>query len=270
MNDQSLDPKRQAMIAALYGELDAEELAKFETLLNQDDALRAEWEELRETRALLETATVNEPAYTPEFVFVDRSQREAKPKRRLAWLPSWSPAWGFASVAACLAILMGAGLRMDHVDNGLLLRFGPGPVPKAPVTTPQDSTPPSQQNSRPIETPIPTGSGPVLERTAQVVTRDDLNLYSTRMLDALTRLVDDAQDRQRKEFADLMGRFYEEMSNEQERKYTSLRQRMDGIGLGLASEQVRTNQQISRLTDRMGGKALPDSLATPRTLDKDK
>jgi hypothetical protein len=269
MNDESLDPKRQAMIAALYGELGEEELAKFETLLNQDAALRAEWEELRETRALLETATVNEPVYTPEFVFVDRSRREAKPKRRWAWLPSWSPAWGFASAAACLAILMGAGLRMDHVDNGLVLRFGPGPVPKAPVTTPQDKTPPSQ-NTRPIETPISTGPGPVLERTAQVVTRDDLNQYSTRMLDALTRLVDDAQDRQRKEFADIMTQFYDVMSNEQQRKYQSLVQRMDGIGLGLRFEQERTSKQISWLTDRMGGSALPDSLATPRTPDKDK
>ena len=90
MNDESLDPKRQTMIAALYGELSTEEQARFEVLLSEDAALRAEWEELRETRALLETVTANEPAHTPEFVFIDRAQKESKPKRRFAWLPAFS------------------------------------------------------------------------------------------------------------------------------------------------------------------------------------
>ncbi len=267
MKDESLDPKRQTLIAALYGELDAEELAQFQALLDADATLRAEWDELRETRALLETATVNEPAHTPEFVFIARVQREAKPKRRFAWLPGFSPAWGFASVAACLAILMGAGLRMDHVDNGLVLRFGP-----APVTKPASSTSPAQQQETPSTSyspPISTNGPTRGETIAQVgVTRDDLNQYSTRMLDALTRLVEDSQDRQRKEFAYMMGRFYEEMSDENQRKYESLRSRMDGIGLGLRSD-IRASQQISRLSDQVRG-TTPDSLVTPRNLDKDK
>jgi hypothetical protein len=261
MKDETLDPKRQTLIAALYGELDAEELGKFQALLDEDAALRAEWEELREARVLLETATVNEPAYTPEFVFIDQSQKEAKPKRRFAWLPSVSPAWGFASVATCLAILMGAGLRMDHMDHGLVLRFGPAPVAKpaaTPAQTPQEASPQ-------FKPPVPV-DGVRVETTAQAVTRDDLNQYSNRMLDTMTRLMDDSQDRQRKEMAYMMGRFYEEMAGEQERKYDDLRQRMDGIGIGLARE-IRGNQKISRLTDQVGGTA--DSLATPRS-DKDK
>jgi len=269
MNDETLDPKRQTLIAALYGELDAEELAKFQALLEEDAALRAEWEELREARALLETATMNEPAHTPEFVFIDRSQKEAKRKRGFAWLPAFSPAWGFASAAACLAILMGAGLRLDHVDNGLMLRFGPGPASKpTPVPATQTVTP--QESKSSLVTPIPN-DGTHIETTAQVVTRDDLNQYSNRILVSLTRLMDESQDRQRKEFGYMMGRFYEEMANEQERKYESLRQRVDGIGLGLMSEQTRTSQQISRLTDQVRGTALPaDSVATPRNPDKDK
>ena len=260
MKDESLDPKRQTMIAALYGELDADELVKFEALLNQDATLREEWDELREARALLETATVNEPAHTPEFVFIDRSQREAKPKRRFAWLPTWSPAWGFASVAACLAVLMGAGLRMDRVDNALVLRFGAGPAPKAPVSTAQ----PGSLSHPPITQP------PIIEKTAQPLTAEDLNQYSTQMLDALTRLVSDSQDRQRKEFADLMGQFYDVMSKEQQRKYQSLVQRMDGIGLGLKYEQQRTNQQISWLTDQVRSTPSDSSQVTPRNPNKDK
>ena len=266
MKDESLDPKRQTLIAALYGELNAEELTKFQALLDEDAALRSEWEELRETRALLETAAVNEPAHTPEFVFIDRSQKVAKPKRRFAWLPTFSPAWGFASVATCLAILMSAGLRMDHVENGLVLRFGPAPVTKQ-TTGPANQTVTPQETKPPLSAPIST-DGVRVETTAQVVTRDDLNNYSNRMLDALTRLVDDAQDRQRKEFAYMMGRFYEEMADEQQRKYESLRSRMDGIGLGLRSD-IRASQQISRLSDQTRG-TTPDSLVTPRNPDKDK
>ncbi|HYV51115.1 MAG TPA: hypothetical protein VE910_04370 [Dongiaceae bacterium] len=266
MKDETLDPKRQTLIAALYGELDAEELGKFQALLDEDAALRAEWEELREARALLETAAVNEPAYTPEFVFIDRSQKEAKAKRRFSWLPSLSPAWGFASVAACLAILMSAGLRMDRVENGLVLRFGPAPVPQQ--TAPAQTVTPSETKS-PLTTPI-SPNGVRVEPTAQALTRDDLNQYSERMLGALTQLVGDAQDRQRKEFADLMGRFYEEMSGEQQRKYQSIMQRVDGMGLGLRYEQQRTNQQISWLTDQVKGTPPDSTLTTPRNPNKDK
>jgi len=270
MKEESLDPKRQTLIAALYGELDAEALEQFQASLEEDPLLRAEWEELREARALLETAALNEPAHTPEFVFIDRSQATAKPKRRLFGRPLFSPAWGFASVAACLAILMGAGLRMDRMDNSLVLRFGPAPVPKT-VATPTQSVTPSETTPQ-FNPPVPVGGGVRVETTAEkAVTRDDLNRYSTRMLDALTQMMGDAQERQRRDMSYLMGRFYEEMADEQDRKYESLRQRVDGIGLGLMSEQTRTSQQISRLTDQVRGTASPaDSVATPRNPDKDK
>ena len=53
MKEESLDPKLQTLIAALYGELDAEALERFQASLEEDPLLRAEWEELREARALL-------------------------------------------------------------------------------------------------------------------------------------------------------------------------------------------------------------------------
>src|SRR5215510_3664149 len=212
MKDESLDPKRQTMIAALYGELSAEELATFHALLDEDATLRAEWEELREARALLETATINEPVHAPEFVFIDRSRSETKPKRRFSWLPAFSPAWGFASVAACLAILMGTGLRMDRMDNGIVLHFGNASVPTITKPDTQTGTSPGGQQLRPD---VPEDGGVRIKTTGQqAVTRDDLNAYSTRILDALTRVVDDSQDRQRKEFADMMGQFYDVMSKE--------------------------------------------------------
>jgi hypothetical protein len=266
MKEESLDPKRQLLIAALYGELDEETLGQFQALIDEDPVLRAEWEELRETRALLETAV--EPAATPEFVFLEPARAAATP-RRFWGLPAFSAAWGFASVAACLAILMGAGLRMDRVDNGLILRFGPAPAPKPAATVPAVDKP--RETAPPFTTPLPVDGvrGEATSQTGPPVTRDDLNRYSTRMLDAMTHLVDESQDRQRREFAYMMGRFYEEMTDEQQRKYESLRQRVDIVGLGLMSEQTRTNQQISRLTDQVRGTD-SDSLATPRNPDKDK
>ena len=61
------------------------------------------------------------------------------------------------------------------------------------------------------------------------------------------------------------------MSDEQDRKYQILRQRLDGVGLGLMSEQTRMNQRISRLIDQGPVNELPrDSLAAPKQPEKDK
>ncbi|HET9235062.1 MAG TPA: hypothetical protein VFP10_13055 [Candidatus Eisenbacteria bacterium] len=262
MKDTTLDPKRQLLIAALYGELDADGEARFQAAIEADPVLRAEWDELRETRALLETASATEPAITREFVFVRPPETKPTWRQRIF---AFSPALGFASVACGLVILLGAGLRLDQVDNGLVLRFGPAPVP-----APQTQEPASRTTQPEVNLPIPT-NGTRATPISQPVTREDLNLYSDRMLRAMETMVDDAQMEHNQRMARILGQFYEEMRDEQDRKYQILRQRVDGVGLGLMSEQNRMNQRISRFIDEGPVNELPtDSLAAPQQPEKDK
>ena len=262
MKDTTLDPKRQLLIAALYGELDADGEARFQAAIDEDPALRAEWDELRETRALLESASAPEPAITREFVFVRPPETKPTWRQRIF---AFSPAWGFASVACGLVILLGAGLRLDQVDNGLVLRFGPAPLP--PVQ--EEQVTPSTNHPE-VEVPIPP-DGTRATPISGPVTREDLNQYSTRMLKAMETMVDDAQMEHNQRMARILGQFYEEMSDEQDRKYQILRQRLDGVGLGLMSEQTRMNQQISRLIDHGPVNEMPqDSLAAPQQPEEDK
>ena len=257
MKDTTLDPKRQLLIAALYGELDADGEARFQAAIDEDPVLRAEWDELRETRALLETASASEPAMPREFVFVRPPETKPTWRQRVF---GFSPAWGFASVACGLVILLGAGLRLDQVDNGLVLRFGPAPVPPAPQTETTRTNQP--QVTLPIET-----DGTRVAPISQPVTREDL----TRMLEAMSTIVDDAQMQQNQKMAMILGQFYEEIRDEQDLKYRDLRQRVEGVGIGVRYQQDRMNQQIIRLMDQGTVTDLPsDSLAAPQQPEEDK
>ena len=53
MNNDTKAHWRDVMIGALYGELEAEELAEFETALAEHEDLRSEWQELQSTREAL-------------------------------------------------------------------------------------------------------------------------------------------------------------------------------------------------------------------------
>ncbi len=66
-DERPLDPLREKMISALYGELSTEETRRFEEALKNDTDLRAEWDELRGTRNFLSVAGNEEE--TAEFRF---------------------------------------------------------------------------------------------------------------------------------------------------------------------------------------------------------
>ena len=261
MKDTTLDPKRQLLIAALYGELDADGEARFQAAIDEDPVLRAEWDELRETRALLETASAAEPAITREFVFVRPPETKATWRQRFF---TFSPAWGFASVACGLVILLGAGLRLDRVDNGLVVRFGQAPVPQT-----QPKPEPVTPTRRPeITVPVPVdGDVRITPTSAHALTREDLNRSTIRTLEAMSNMVDDAQMEQNHKMAMILGQFYEEMRDEQDRKYRDLRQRVEAVGI----TQNRMNQRISRFIDQGSVNELPtDSLAAPQQPEEDK
>lgn len=156
MTDTPLDPKREQMIAALYGELSPEEMEAFRVLLKEDTELAREWEELRGTRSFLQKAGAEMEAHAEEqagaFSFLspeeeapsagraDRAGKQpdpgpptrpdAAPAEPVTWGARWrklllSPATGFAAAALTLAVLMLSGLRVDRVEGGLAIRFAP-------------------------------------------------------------------------------------------------------------------------------------------------
>ena len=129
MTDERLDPRRDRMMAAFCGDLSKDEEQAFLRSLEEDDEIRAEWEELLEVRSFLHQARAEE---SPGGFAFEMPPEEAKPvvwkrPRRSAWsLPSLfrSPVAGFALGAAAVVILLVAGLRIDHTGRGLLVHFG--------------------------------------------------------------------------------------------------------------------------------------------------
>ncbi len=132
MTDKELDPLRDQMVAALYGELPPEEEEEFLTRLADDPALKAEWDELQEARGFLGAADAADTA--PGFVFAlpaaaragGATQPGVPGRLRALWHGMLlRPAAGFALAAAACVVLMIAGLRVDRVPGGLALHFGP-------------------------------------------------------------------------------------------------------------------------------------------------
>lgn len=132
MTDKELEPQRDQMVAALYGELPPEEEEVFLTRLADDPALKAEWDELQEARGFLGAADAADTA--PGFVFAlpaaTRAGSATPPGARGRLRSLWHgmllrPAAGFALAAAACVVLMIAGLRVDRVPGGLAVHFGP-------------------------------------------------------------------------------------------------------------------------------------------------
>lgn len=136
MSDEPLETREQLLIAALYGELTEDQELDFQRRLSGDADLRAEWAELTGTRSLLqEWAPEEDPA--PSFVFVDDAEEPA--------LGGWerfirgirrgmsAPAWTFAGATVALVVLVISGFRVDRVENGFAVRFGPAPTLMQPA-----------------------------------------------------------------------------------------------------------------------------------------
>lgn len=266
MNEMNLDPGRQMLIRALYEELSAEELLAFEALLEEDAGLRADWEELRETRGLLASAASAAETESPFELALPVAPRGDRPEphrgfraRLRAGLRSgWIPAWSFAGAAAALAVLLLAGFRVDRVDQGVLFHFGSKapaftasetPSPPATLAGGTESLDIGQYTPADGVTALPTAAG------TDYLTRSDLDGYMAGVMGAVSELLGNYQQQQRGEMAFI----YEQMIKEQKRDFERLKARVDGVGLGLMREQNQTRQ---RLEDLMTTRVEPESLGT--------
>lgn len=218
MSEHNLPPHAERMIAALYGELNAEDQAAWERDLERDPELRAEWDELCATRRTLggwevESAPAN-------LVFLEPARRDpaGEGSRRRTW---FRPAWGLAAAAAAAVVLLAAGARVDRVDNGVALTFGESrPAPVARYSDPGGDLP---------------------------VTRADLSAYSTDMLNAVSAMLLDQRAQQEGELAYVLQNLYENLKAEQRREVDDLRVQIQGMGMGLWAEQTRTTARLESI-----------------------
>jgi anti-sigma factor RsiW len=131
MREELIDPRKDKLIAFLYGELSDADAREVEKMLAEDLELRREFEELREMRSLLGEWEIEEK--TPGFVLVDTEASSGRRAggvrplgtRGLAQRIASSRAWWGLAAAACLLIVLGAsGFRIERVNGGVAFRFG--------------------------------------------------------------------------------------------------------------------------------------------------
>jgi hypothetical protein len=258
MRDEPLDPRIDRMMAALYGELSESEERAFERLLEKDDALRAEFEELRETRAILGGWEIEERV--PSFVLVDepaaaeRSERRSPAsgwRERVAgfFRPLFArPAWGLATAAVALLVLAVGGFRVERVDGGVAFRFG---EPTAPPTTALDDLPlgPGRSLDGPSGSGAAKGGDGAVVPVAGYVTKRELDDRDAEMMVSLASLLNDYGERRDEEMADLLLNYYRDTRDRQDSDYRDLQRRIDALGY----QFLRSTGNAPPLDESLGG-----------------
>ena len=255
MSQDAMDPRKEKLIAALYGELSPEDEREFEAMLAEDGELRSEFEELQGTRTFLKQWEL--PDAAPNFVFMDEKLESAGREGQGFWarlkrgLSAPIPSWGFAGATMALAVLILTGFRVDWVNHGVVFRFGSEPATVATTEFPGVDTRIGMANG-----PADITARPVMQQGLPV-TRDDLDRYSGGMMQAMSNMLDSRQTKQNTELAYILQAFYEELHLQRERDYDELRAQVQGVGLGLMAEQSMTNAALKSLMGRDGTLPLP-------------
>jgi len=227
--NKPLDPARELMMAALYGELSTGETKRFEALLERDEDLRAEWDELRGTRRFISVAGFEEDEADFSFTLPVElpsgrpDERPAATAVRGAWRRWGAVATGFAAAAAIFIALLWSGLRVDQTPGGWLIGFGGVPELQADASHEPE------------------------------LTREDFASFARELVTATDHRLTRMEERQAGEQAVLARGFLEaldiqqqELSLHQQRYYEDLRARVELVAYGLAASQRprRTLQQM--------------------------
>ena len=208
--DKALDPMREKMVAALYGELSTAEMRQFEEILADNEALRAEWDELRGTRRFISVAGDGEDETEFSFTLpVELPEQQAGHRSggavRSPWRRWGAVAAGFAAAAAIFGALLFSGLRVDRTPGGLFIGF----------------------------------SG----ATASL-TREDFSSFARELVTATDQRLTRMEERRTGEQAVLARGFLEALDVQQQglalhqqRNYEDLRARVELVAFGLAATQ---------------------------------
>jgi hypothetical protein len=277
MSDESLDPRIDTMMAALYGELSESEERAFRRLLETDPALRAEWDELQGSRSLLAGWKVEETV--PSFVLVGDPVAPAAARRAAAGPGWWSrfteslrgfgatPAWGLATAGVAVAAFLIADARMNSKLEERLAALedrGTGAVP-AGTEASTSNPPPFELGTRPLAGNAGNGGSEIVTASGTYLTRDEYERGNDQLVGSIASVLNEYGQRRDQETLDLMQAMYERMNQQQLYDYRQLNGRLEDLGHELLLNRSLAENKI----DELLGPAKPRDAAPTSEDDKE-
>ncbi len=282
MKDEPIDPRIEKLVASLYGELSESEEREFQALLAEDAGLRAEWEELKGTRAALRGWELDERS--PSFVIAGSAERA--PRRDGSGLggaiaaffgrPFAVPAVAALAAAILIAVLAIGRCRIERIDRGLAFQFG-APVPAASrgddgaartraleALTPVDGSARGLDGGAPVtDEMVRAGAVVPVSDEAPYLTRQEFENYSDTMATRLLAALNAYGTQNEREMSRVMWGLYKDINQKQAAAYDDLRGRIDAVGVGLLVEQSKTDAKLEDYIDQSKGEPLTPLKKTP-------
>jgi len=224
-DERQLDPLREMMISALYGELGTGEMKRFEESLENNEDLRAEWDELRGTRRFLSVVGGEDDEVEFSFTLpVDRDDKDRGQVVRGPWRRWFTAAAGFSAAAAVFALLLFSGLRVDKTAHGWLIGFSGAPENRAGLAA--------------------------VDGSEAVMTHADFAEFAHDLVQATDQRLTRMEDRRSGEqavlvrgFLDALSMQQQELSLHQQQNYEDLRARVELVAFGLAASRQNQSGQ---------------------------
>ncbi|NNE44365.1 MAG: hypothetical protein HKN12_09160 [Gemmatimonadetes bacterium] len=260
MKDESLDPRIDRMMAALYGELPETEMRAFERLLETDAALRAEWDELQGSRRVLENWDVEESV--PSFVMMDAPAPAAAPaaptpslwSRLKETVSGWGMAPGLALGAAAVALgsfvisdISGGDedLRAEIASLRAQVEQASGAGAPAGGSTEQDLR--NLMQARDLTSSPGTSDGVIQQASDSYLTRTEWSAEREEFMQSLVSLLNEYSERKDSENLDLLQAMYERVNQQQLYDYRQLAGRVDDLGRELLVSRSLAEDKIEQL-----------------------
>lgn len=259
MSENPIDPRREKLIALLYGELSAEEEREIRLQIDKDPELRADWEELSATRQILQEWEVEEQA--PGFVFVDDSEDAAAAvstgvlggwRRRLKGFMTATP-WAVAAAAVLVAALAIGDFRIEKSDGGLRVGFGERQTAQMAQGDPTDV-------DRSLATPIEGGPSTArnvsygdlmhMPGVSPYVTREEFESYAAGMTQTMIALLNEYDRQREQEIMTYLQATFGGFTQMHDEGYRDLRSRIEALKEGLNNEQYRSDARFDYLMNR--------------------
>jgi hypothetical protein len=222
MTDRSIDPWRDTMVAALYGELSDDEMREFEAMLEEDEELRRDWQELLEARAGLQRLAREDEAPSFSFRMPPGPAREEPANVVPLWRWAVASAAGFAAAASIFLVLILAGLRVDRTPDGVLVRFG-GTAGEALAA------------SQAVD-------GSAVPMGRETITRAEFAALADALIGATAARLDELERRQVNSQAEVARALYDALAVQQQRQYDSLTSQIQLALLRGGTDAARVGQ----------------------------